>query len=304
MKALANLLLPNIVILLLELVKGVYGKLKLGYLNKRLGSFEHKDDIYILGNGPSLKNTLDRDLDILKNKECAVVNKFGNTDYFFHIKPSWYILADPAFFLDFNKIPDSIKKEIVPLSQVIKKKVTWRMNFYIPIVAEKREFIKEIGMNPNICFYYYNNYGVSDVIPDGTFKYKLWDYNLLSPLSQTVLNTAVHLGIKLRYSKIYLLGADTSWHENYELDQKTNVLYSIDTHFYGKRKLPLYLDSEETLPSKLHLELSMVAKALGSYWTLLEYSKYAHVNIYNASEYSWIDAFPRSTISDCKQKNV
>lgn len=59
-------------------------------------------------------------------------------------------------------------------------------------------------MNPNICFYYYNNYGVSDVIPDGTFKYKLWDYNLLSPLSQTVLNTAVHLGIKLRYSKIYL----------------------------------------------------------------------------------------------------
>ena len=40
MKALANLLLPNIVILLLELVKGVYGKLKLGYLNKRLGSFE------------------------------------------------------------------------------------------------------------------------------------------------------------------------------------------------------------------------------------------------------------------------
>ena len=104
MKALANLLLPNIVILLLELVKGVYGKLKLGYLNKRLGSFEHKDDIYILGNGPSLKNTLDRDLDILKNKECAVVNKFGNTDYFFHIKPSWYILADPAFFLDFNKI--------------------------------------------------------------------------------------------------------------------------------------------------------------------------------------------------------
>ena len=119
-----------------------------------------------------------------------------------------------------------------------------------------------------------------------------------------VLNTAVHLGIKLRYSKIYLLGADTSWHENYELDQKTNVLYSIDTHFYGKRKLPLYLDSEETLPSKLHLELSMVAKALGSYWTLLEYSKYAHVNIYNASEYSWIDAFPRSTISDCKQKNV
>ena len=92
MKALANLLLPNIVILLLELVKGVYGKLKLGYLNKRLGSFEHKDDIYILGNGPSLKNTLDRDLDILKNKECAVVNKFGNTDYFFHIKPSWYIL--------------------------------------------------------------------------------------------------------------------------------------------------------------------------------------------------------------------
>ena len=117
-----------------------------------------------------------------------------------------YFLQILLFFLDFNKIPDSIKKEIVPLSQVIKKKVTWRMNFYIPIVAEKSEFIKEIGMNPNICFYYYNNYGVSDVIPDGTFKYKLWDYNLLSPLSQTVLNTAVHLGIKLRYSKIYLLG--------------------------------------------------------------------------------------------------
>ncbi len=98
MKALANLLLPNIVILLLELVKGVYGKLKLGYLNKRLGSFEHKDDIYILGNGPSLKNTLDRDLDILKNKECAVVNKFGNTDYFFSHKTFMVYSCRSCFF--------------------------------------------------------------------------------------------------------------------------------------------------------------------------------------------------------------
>ena len=33
------------------------------------------------------KGTVYRNLDILKNKECAVVNKFGNTDYFSALKP-------------------------------------------------------------------------------------------------------------------------------------------------------------------------------------------------------------------------
>lgn len=292
--------IPLVVFFTYNLLRGLYGKYCMrgetgvNQLRDNLKS----DNLFILGNGPSLKKTLENHLDFLRGNECVVVNKFGNTDYFFQIKPRWYVLVDPAFFMDFNMLPVSIKTEIVSLCNQIKDKVTWNLCFCLPITAKKSEFVRKIKFNSNITVCYFNTYGTSSIIPDCSFKYKLWDFNFLAPLAQTVLNTTLQIGILLRYKEIYLLGADTSWHANYELDQETNILYSVDTHFYGIRKIPLYIDVEQKYPSKLHEELKMVSCALEGYWTLEYYAKYAGVKIYNASEFSWIDAFERRKIKD------
>lgn len=299
-KRIVKFFIPPAIFITNSLLRGLYGKYcmrkekELIQFKKILGH----EKLFILGNGPSLKITLEKHLDFLKENECAVVNKFANTDYFFQIKPRWYILADPAFFMEFDRLPLGIQTEIVSMCNQIKNKVSWDLSFCLPIYAKGSEFVREISSNSKIEINYFNSYGTNGLISDGFLKYKLWDSNFLAPLAQTVLNTAVQIGIMLRYEEIYLLGADTSWHANYELNQETNVLYSVDTHFYGTKKIPLYIDTEHTCPSKLHEELSMVSCALGGYWTLEYYAKYAGVKIYNASEYSWIDAFERKKIKD------
>ena len=97
----------------------------------------------------------------------------------------------------------------------------------------------------------------------------------------------------MRYKEIYLIGADTTWIELLHVDQNTNDVYTIDTHFYGKKKMPLYKDSAGKIPVKLHEELYFNLNALKLYWELKDYADYAGVRVYNASEYSLIDAFER-----------
>lgn len=170
------------------------------------------------------------------------------------------------------------------------------MNMCLPIAAKRSEFVQQIILNPNINVYYFNSYGDNTQLADTAFKFKLWDYNLISWLAQTVINTAVQMAINLRYDEIILVGADTSWHTTYEMDQETNTLYTIDSHFYGHKKIPVFEDSECMIHAKLNQELSSVANALKGYCILEQYAKYAGVKVYNASEFSWIDAFERIKI--------
>lgn len=253
--------------------------------------------LFIIGNGPSLKRTMELYHNFLEKEQCAVVNFFGNTDLFLSIKPQWYILADPAFFKERSTLNPRVQQQLQDLYNVFDNKLNWNINFCIPTAAVHSELVAHLSSKKNINIYYFNYVGNYEHILNKSLKFKLWDKNILAPLMQTVLNTAVQLGIMMRFKEIYLLGADTSWHTTYDLDQNTNTLYTIDTHFYGNKRYPVYMDSECTQPSHLHNELLMASKALESYWLLNEYANYANIKVYNASEMSWIDAFERKKIS-------
>ena len=124
-------------------------------------------------------------------------------------------------------------------------------------------------------------------------KFKAWDENLIAPPNQTVLNTCVWLGVFLRYKEIFLIGADSTFMQDIRVDQETNLLYLIDSHFYGEIKRPIYTDADGTIPQKLHVELNSISVMLSNYWDLKYYADYAGVKIYNASKYSLIDAYER-----------
>lgn len=252
------------------------------------------ESLIVIGNGPSLIESLKEYKGYFQKYDCIVVNHFCETDYYETIKPRFYLIADPAFFGDIDNYAEWLKAKINRFIESFISKTQWEMNLIVPNYADGTRFIEMTRKNPHISVFYYNS--------DGNDKkhhnslYEMWDSNLLAPPAQTCLNTSVWLGVFLRYKNVFLIGADTSWIELIRVDQETNKLYTIDSHFYGEVKRPLYADIEGKVPQKLHDELNNISSALEKYWKLKEYAEYAGVHIYNASNYSLIDAYERKKI--------
>lgn len=173
-------------------------------------------------------------------------------------------------------------------------RTNWPMTIVMPRAAETGYSMAKFQKSPNLRIMFYENRMLA---PKEMPQYEAWDKNLICPPGQTVLSAAVWLSIYWGYPETYLIGADTSWHAELKMDQETNVLYTIDTHFYDNKKVygDFYDEKQNRRPvgTKLHEELSAEATALQEYWELRGYADWKGVKVYNASEYSWIDAFER-----------
>ena len=250
------------------------------------------DKLVVIGNGPSLNDSIKEQKNAIIANDCVVVNQFCKTDYYTELKPKYYLLADPAYFGTIDNYTNRLKNIVLDFIESIVNKTTWDINLIVPSFARDSEFINAVKKNHYIHVYFYNNINAY-VANSSQMKYDAWDHNLIAPPAQTCLNTCVWLGIFLRYKKIYLIGADTTWIELLHVDQETNEVYTIDSHFYGTKRVTLYSDEEGTPPQKLHDELNCISRALSQYWELKYYSDYAGVKVFNASKYSLIDAFER-----------
>lgn len=250
--------------------------------------------LIVLGNGPSLKKSYENYSNKFSNYDKIAVNFFMNTDYFGEIQPNLYLLVDPAFFSKFEDLSDLLQEKIILAVRNLNEKVDWDINFIIPITGKNSDFYKSVK-NDRISFYYYNTFE-KRIFYNKNKQFNLFDKNLISPPQQTVLNTAVYLGIYLKYQDVYIIGADSNWIEEIRVDQENNTLYCEDRHFYGTEKRLIVTDPNGKIPGRLDYELYSNAKAFESYRLLKEYSDYAEVNVYNASEYSLIDAFDRKKI--------
>jgi len=251
-----------------------------------------RDSLIVIGNGPSLTDSIRRFKDEIMAKDSIAVNSFCISDYYTEIKPQYYLLVDPAYFGDIDTYPDSLKKVVLDFKRSMIDKTSWDINLIVPDMAKNSWLLSEVRENPSIHVYFFNMTNLVSVSSE-KLKFKAWDNNLIAPPTQTCLNTCVWLGIFLRYKCIYLIGADTSWIEQLHVDQETNEVYTIDSHFYGKKKQLLYADVEGKVPKKLHEELNCISRALSLYWELKYYADYAGVKIFNLSKYSLIDAYER-----------
>jgi len=250
----------------------------------------------VIGNGPSLNKSIELYGDIVKNTECMMVNFSASTNMFEEIKPSVYVLADPAWFYSHDCSANSI---IICLDDIVNK-TKWPMTLVIPSAEKDSEFLCKIKKNKNITVNYF--YSENDKIENMSL-FDAWDRNLVIPPMQTVLNTCVWLSLYWGYPETYLIGADTSFHENLKMNQTTNELYTIDKHFYDN-KVVCSADksfddkNQRVINTKLHEELYSIYVAMKNYWDLRGYADWKGCAVYNASEYSWIDAFERKKLSD------
>lgn len=294
-KRIIRLFIPPVIKYFIFIVAGFKGSLKIRGLSTVKYNSKSGKTIYILGNGPSFNNTLEQSLSILQKNECMVVNNFAVSPNFTLIKPTSYLVVDPAFSKRPEDLSDYLNNMVSNTMDHIINDVKWKMTMYLPGNARNGFFYNHIKDNSFIDVVFFNNSGISLIDFPSCYFYLL-NRGKITPLSQTVLNTCISLAITMRYSNIFLVGADTSWHEDYWMDQSNNDLYMIDKHFYGTEKRRLFNDTLYQHPTRIHEELYADSLALKSYWILADYAKYNQVKVYNASAYSWIDAFERKKL--------
>lgn len=242
-------------------------------------------DVVILGNGPSAKDFLAQKKDFLQNKAIVAVNYFAKYEDFSRLRPTLYILADPAFFL---------REEAAGLFNLLHTAVNWPLTLMIPSYARKHPLWKEkknvLKGNSFIKIIYYNMTKI-----DGprwfirTAISKGWGL----PAPRNVLVPAIAQCLRMGFHTLYLAGADHSWLKLLWVNDQNEVMID-DKHFYDSSSSHDKDTVHKSAP--LHITLESLTLVLKSYIYLDNWAQHHHVRIVNITPGSYIDVFERQKI--------
>ena len=238
--------------------------------------------LVIMGNGPSLRQTIDNDSEWLCSHDLLAVNFAANTPDFFRMRPQFYVLADGHFFSGNATDPNVAKlwKEL--------GKVTWKMTLWVPSksLPLARAFVMA---NDNIRVKTFNLTPIEGI---KAVSHMLIDAGLGMPRPRNVMIPAIIAGMREGYRKIYLCGADHTWTRTLSVDDE-NFVVSVQPHFYKDNDKEHERVRSAYAGLHLHDVLGSMTIAFRSYWQLAEYARSKGVEIINATPGSMIDAFPR-----------
>jgi hypothetical protein len=253
-----------------------------------------KTNASILGNGPSLSQTLADNLSFLKETEMYCVNLFALSKVYASLKPENYVLLDPAFFM-FNEQNDS-RQDIKKTFDAIIQQTDWSMRLFVPARSRNSYIVKKIKQeSPNIqiCFF---NYTIVRGFP--TFRHWFFEHNFGMPQCQNILAASLYVALLQDYKNIYLFGADHSWHEEIRITDQ-NEFEMRQVHFYDNAthvKHEKVIDVRNNSRPKLHAQFLSLHKVFYSYEILGAFAKFRKINVLNASKKTYIDAFERVTV--------
>ncbi|MCO4292936.1 hypothetical protein NF867_08690 [Solitalea sp. MAHUQ-68] len=247
----------------------------------------------ILGNGPSLKQSLENHLAFIKSTEMVCVNNFTHSSYFVQLKPQSYALLDPAFFM-YDGV--TFVREDIGITLTAFSKVDWPMNVFIPMEAKKSAYLSNIfQQNANLKPVYYNYTVIQGF---SWFRHWLFKKNLGMQQSQNILAVSIFLSLNRGFKETFVFGADHSWHEQLTVVDN-NDLVRKDVHFYDEKevKATTIIDVVHNQSSRMSDQFMSLSKAFYSYEVLETYAKHLNLKVYNASAKSYIDAFERIRLS-------
>lgn len=244
-------------------------------------------ELVVLGNGPSLRQTIDEDVRRLVEHDLMAVNFAALSDEFFKLRPRYYVLADGHFFNAYHK-DGNVRK----LWEAFER-VSWDMTLLLP--SKYKHFAKPLLMNvKGLKTRYFN------LTPVEGFKWLkrlLFSSGLGMPRPRNVLIPAIMEGIRMGYKKIYLCGADHSWTKTLDVDEE-NFVVSVQPHFYEDNEEEHRRVRETYKGLRLHDVLGSMTVAFRSYWEIADYARGKKVEIINATPGSMIDAFPRGKFAE------
>ena len=240
----------------------------------------------ILGNGPSLNETIAQSSDFLMQHHRLAVNFAANAPAFTTLQPTHYVLADPHFFHAINE--PNVARLWLALSQV-----DWAMNLFVPVnVSLPPDVAGIIAGNACLRLHRYNLTPVegAEWLENWAFKHLLG-----MPRPRNVLIPSIMIAIACGYRTIYIAGADHSWTRTLSVDDENNVV-SIQPHFYKEDEKEVQRVNTEYMQYPLHQILYSFYVAFRSYHTMARYAGHLGVDIFNITPGSFIDAFPRKKV--------
>lgn len=238
--------------------------------------------LIVMGNGPSLLNTMAEGMETLKRSDTLAVNFAANTPQFREIRPRYYVLADPVFFRDTEH--PNVKK----LWENMAGCVDWPMTLFVPVSTKI-----PVRLPENVNVQTYNFVGVEGY---GWLTRRLYGCGLGMPRPRNVLIPSIMIGIWLGYKEIYVVGADHTWSKTLEVDANNTVI-SVQPHFYEDNKAEAARVASVYADVKLHEIMYSFHVAFKAYHQIEDFARKMGVNIYNATPGSFIDAFRRRDIS-------
>lgn len=249
--------------------------------------------VHVLGNGPSLKQSL---VKIGDKDDVIMVNFSVLTDLFTNLKPNYLCLADPDFFIFSNNVDLESKKKLL-IERL--RNVDWNLVIVVPasIEIDWGEMVSECVSVQRVNTVPFDQ----SVQFSRNFCYK---YNFSIPPIQNVLVMAIYVAIQRGYESIYLHGADSDGFKNIQINQNNQMVLN-ESHYYGVAKRNLSTEEGSMFKTgELYKRLAWESNMFRSYLDLSIYASYTGSNIFNLSARSMIDVFDRNLAVNGKASNV
>lgn len=244
----------------------------------------------VLGNGPSLSKSLANHSAFFKNTPLFCVNSFSVSPYYEELKPRYYVMLDPGIWQGNGEL-------MVQAIECIIKKTTWPMIVVLPRTARNYPLVKSLSQNNGNIAIRFINYTVFKGFR--RIQYYFFRKNLAMPQSQNVLVASVFLALNVGYKEVIVVGADHSWHEQIVVDDQ-NVVCLKQIHFHDDEKqlkaVPFVKAPHIAETFRMDEAFHAWAKVFDGHQKMNLYADYLGSKVYNASEYSYVDAYPRKNI--------
>ena len=247
-----------------------------------------EERLIIMGNGPSLRDTIANHSEILKTVDTLAVNFAANADTYRELRPNLYVLADPHFFRTDAEEGKSSDPNVVRLWENIAA-TDWPMTLYVPCRATLPESIQGNG---NIMVKRYN------LTPGEGLRgpvHWLYRHGFAMPRPRNVLIASIMVALREGYRDISIVGADHTWSRDLWVDDRNRVI-SVQKHFYKDNDKEFERVAQEYAGYHLHDILNSLTIAFRSYHQIADYAATLGANITNCTPGSFIDAFPRSEL--------
>lgn len=247
--------------------------------------------IFILGNGPSLKEQMPRLIEqrAWEKGDFMAVNFFSTSEEFTTLKPKYYIISDPQFF---RKAGHS--ERVAEMYQALAERVTWPMTLYVQYYnPEKFDYAAAVGHNPNIRIVRFHT-----LVFHGFRSVEFWCYRhgLGSGNFGTVVQNGEFVAMLLGYRTIELYGVDHTLLEGLMVDN-TNRLCRTQSHYYDAAPAepkPIFVNATNPpQPYTMASYLAETAELFRGHEVLAKYADTQGVRIINRTKGSMIDAYQR-----------
>ena len=244
--------------------------------------------VSIIANGPSARDIVNNRRDLLKDTDLLVLNNFGNQDYFFELKPKYYILLDPIFF-DLSFINKGLDEKTNNGSwnegKKLKEnfiKVDWDMTLLLPSGWTNTNVLKQYANNTHIKVVQYN---ATRVLGFDGFQNRMYYRGEGIPSSRNVIIPAmIALGI-MGYKTIYLYGCEFSWTKTMDVDHKNGKMFFNDSHLYSN-------DENRYFGKGAYLWwLKVITEDLEATDQVAKFANKYGIHIVNRTKGSFIDSF-------------